>query len=1149
MMEFNREGMYALALRTLGSNDHITPENILLAYARLLSIDGKKLDVLAKNIKSDDITAAYLWFACDYDIDKVRSYLPRIIMWLPKDYDGEAFKRALDDVDKSNSLEVLDKAVERCIVPFKSLFSLGSKEDNIKEYLEMIKSKEWIDDDFDGVKREQKSAQGWEIFGPSIDSEKLGSAKDLDSIEQLSEKYSGLMLRLLEKVKGQDRAVLKFVQGYNQGELFRNNEKRNRPRSYYFFFGPPGVGKTFLAEEAAKTLGIPCKVFNMSEYASRYDCDRLIGFDPGYKNARDGELTSFVAAHKRCFLVFDEIEKAHITIIRLFLQILGTGNLLSAYTKKTVSFADTVIVFTSNVGRELYEDGNIVLSEIPEKVLIDAVKSETMPNQDVPVLPPEICSRIASGNVVVFDHLLVKHLVEIIDTKYQSFVDLMQKEYGIDVSYAKELPLLFLLNRGASIDARVAANKGEDFLKDEFFEFTRQYVKEQAEAEIKRLDFVINWDNIDKELEILFKPNKKQSVLVLADPNYNIQDYIDKSKCVVYQVNTLEEAEKALGNELTAVLIDPFCGALDSNNDILSISDYNTLGIKFFHELKQKKINIPVYILETSNEFVDVDRKTFIMEGARGYIPFIKEKLAGGRESSFGRMFMQTMTDLYTEAAIKDFTQRGWIITYNTRQNIIDGKGTYSIEFYDLKKRMAVDMDGRGAVLSEAERPNVKFSDIIGAEEAKKELQYFVEYLKHPRSFVAKRSSKRLPKGVLLYGPPGTGKTMLAKAMAGESDIMFFQATAASFKDKYTGESEANIRKLFTKARKYAPAIVFIDEIDAIGKQRTGLETTATIESMLNTLLTEMDGFSSNPVEKPVFVLAATNFGVGRDNDNMKSLDSALIRRFDNIIYVDLPNEEERKKYLKLMLSQKPEAQVSEATIQNIAERTPRVSLAVLQNVVGLAERNSERLGRALTDDDLLQALEDYTHGQKREQSYSYYREVACHEVGHALLSYLSGDKPSYISIEARANFGGYMQQHANQENKPNYTKDELLGIIRTCMGGRAAERVFFGTEIGLNTGASSDLKKATDWAFKIVCGLGMEFNNLVVLDRKEVMQSPVAADYLQKVNNILLDQMKEAEAIILQKKIVVERIVAELLKKNYLTGEEFDNLMKRYNN
>ena len=402
----------------------------------------------------------------------------------------------------------------------------------------------------------------------------------------------------------------------------------------------------------------------------------------------------------------------------------------------------------------------------------------------------------------------------------------------------------------------------------------------------------------------------------------------------------------------------------------------------------------------------------------------------------------------------------------------------------------------------------------------------------------------RAPKGVLLYGPPGTGKTMLARAMAGESDVTFLQTSATEFQNKYVGESEANIRRIFSKAKKYAPSIIFIDEIDAIGKKRTGDSNTASTESMLNALLTEMDGFVTADSSKPVFVLAATNYGVGAESDGISSLDEALIRRFDNKIYVDLPKESERKQYILLMLKKKNITTVSEETAQSIAERTTGQSLAILQNVIELAQRNATKEGRPVFDDDMLTALEEYIYGEKKDHTPEYYKEVAIHETGHAFVAYLSGNKPSYITIESRGSFGGYMQ-HANQEEVTGYTREDILGRIRTALAGRAAEEVFYGKAKSLNTGASSDLKNATQWAWRMLCTYGMEEEQLVVLDKSEVLNSPMAAEYVAKINEILKTEMKNTIEIISTSKDKIQSIADVLVKENRLTGVQFEELMK----
>ena len=305
-----------------------------------------------------------------------------------------------------------------------------------------------------------------------------------------------------------------------------------------------------------------------------------------------------------------------------------------------------------------------------------------------------------------------------------------------------------------------------------------------------------------------------------------------------------------------------------------------------------------------------------------------------------------------------------------------------------------------------------------------------------------------------------------------------------------------------------------------------------------------MDGFHGADSNKPVFVLAATNKMVRGENGESASLDEALLRRFNNKIYVAPPKESEREQYILRMLARKNITTVSKEAAHSIAERTTGKSLAYLKNVFEDAFNNAIRQSKTMTDDDLLTALEEQDYGEKREHTPDYYKRVAIHETGHAYVSYISGDKPSYITIESRGDYGGYMR-YADQEDVTDYTREELLARIRTSLAGRGAEQVFYGRAKSLNTGASSDLQHATDLAFRITCEFGMEDDQLIILKKEEVLQSALAGEYTAKVNEILKAEMKNAIETIENAKDKIQRIADVLVKENRLTGKQFEELME----
>lgn len=1121
--------LHEKAMQSCKNYPQDNPVVVLFAYSKLLAMGEDSISLILDDQEIENLESIRSFFEKrNIDYKLIKTGAPLIIPF--SDIFRTKFNELLKDVKDSEDTphRVVEVALQSLPPSFTTAFHSGNGIDDVISYQKELKEDE--DSKLDALILESIGLSE----DPSDDDNDEDIEKDRQSFSSFSERYRLLNKAILDVVKGQEQAVLKFVRGCFQGELFWEREGKNTPVAYFFFFGPPGVGKTLLAETAAGNMSRPSRVFNMSEYSADASYEQLVGFSSTYKNSQKGILTEFVQKNPNAILVFDEIEKAHISVIRLFLQILGSGNLTDAYTQKTVSFSNTIVIFTSNVGKDLYADRSVKLSNLPERVIIDAISSEKN-SQGEPVLPPEICSRIAAGNMIIFDHLSVRQLSGMVNANFKKVASLMENEYGCKLSYNPALPMLFLHNRGGAIDARIATNQSENFLKNELFELTRQLDNTEG-YDIRSIHFDIEFDGISDELMRLFENRDKTEVLVLASDKVKRCFKTSDDKYTIYHAKTIDEAKSYLNHDISAVFIDPGFGASKASESILSISDYSTDGNALLRELVRIQSDIPVFILEVDKEFSEVDRRTYVQEGADDTISLLLSD-----SETFSKEFIQIMEELYMEKENMSFSQKGWVIDFGTKQVISKDEGEADIYFYDLRKTMAIDMESRDSVLKETERPKVRFEDVIGAKSAKEELAYFVDYLKNPKQFLVEGGKP--PKGVLLYGPPGTGKTMLAKAMAGECDVTFIQTSAAKFKNPYVGVSEENIRKLFKKARRYAPSIVFIDEIDAIGKKRMGGLDSSTTESMLNALLTEMDGFATNS-KKPVFVLAATNYGVTGESDGISALDEALVRRFDNKIYVDLPTEEERKLYIDKIVESKNLASVSEQVRNNIAERTTGQSLAIIQNVVDLAFRNAVKEHKSVTDDTLLTALEEYLYGEKKERDADYYRKVAIHEVGHAYVSYLAGDKPSYITIESRGNFGGYMQ-HSNQEDVPEYTKDELIGRIRTCLAGRAAESVFFGKEKSLNTGASSDLDNATDIAWKIVCSYGMENDQLIVLKKNDVLNSSLAGDYVAKVNEILRTEMMNTVKIIEEGKDKIQLIANMLVKENKLTGKEFEELMK----
>ncbi|MGN0812257.1 MAG: AAA family ATPase [Candidatus Coproplasma sp.] len=977
-----------------------------------------------------------------------------------------------------------------------------------------------------------------ELFGIVEEDEKPkenNENKEKPTMSEVMDRVEKVRTVLSENIFGQDHAIASFVSGFFQAELTATVfEDRDKPRATFLFAGPPGVGKTYLSELAAKALGLPFKRFDMSEYNHKEASLEFCGSDKVYKNGAKGNVTSFVEENPHCVLLFDEIEKAHISVIYLFLQMLDAGRLRDNYTDEEVSFKDAIIILTTNAGKRLYEDESVNLVSTPKKTILKALGAEVNPETNAPLFPTAICSRFASGNVVMFNRMQGDFLLRIAEGEMKKQCRAIGDSMGVNVTFDNTIPYAVLFGEGGKADARTIKAKSVKFIYDEVYELLRLLKSDGNFSRVSALESV-NFTlspSQDSDVCALFKNKGKTSVLVFADKGKAAALGKKLTGVNLLNADNIREAKELIDtNDVTLALCDITYNTRGFG-EMLNREDLHSMGMDFFDYLTSRT-NIPVYILQAEEDkFSDEEIQSLTTAGASG----VFDEAWSVTET---RQFIKQISlAAHLKKSMSSLARANKVLSFGTVQTVKNNGKEATISLYDLKLVTAVDAEDNEGMLNDVSRPSVRFDDVIGAKDAKGELKYFIDYLKDPVKYV-KRGIKA-PKGILLYGPPGTGKTLLAKAMAGESNVTFIRAEGNQFLKRYVGQGVESVHKLFATARKYAPSILFIDEIDAIAKNRqSSLEASGS--DVLTAFLTEMDGFSTDK-DRPVFVLAATNFSV--DKDGPRSLDPALLRRFDRRIYIDLPDREERTQFIDLRISKIKNHCITRDAVENLALRSTGASLAELDSVFELALRNVIKSDDGkLSDKVLEEAFETFSNGEVKKWDESELLRTARHEAGHAVVCRASGEKPSYLTIVARADHGGYMQ-HGDNEKKATYTRQELLARVRTALGGRAAEVVYYGEEDGLSSGASGDLQTATAIMQAMICNYGMEIG-LCALDFASITGSDYYSRIIMRTNERLNEEFANAKAIIERNKKAVDRLVEELMSKNALKGSEIEEILK----
>lgn len=912
-------------------------------------------------------------------------------------------------------------------------------------------------------------------------------AADYTLIEELDEK--------LADIQGQAYAV-QAVKEY----LFGINSRENARGvgGLMVFLGPPAVGKSTMAEKIAEALHRPFLRLDMSGYNDHEIglCD-LFGVNKSYKAAARGGLTSFVEENPVSVIMLDEFEKAHGNVLNRFLQIFDRGEAHDLFSERNVSFRNVIIIVTMNLGKQLYDRSLTTynLSDTPQATIIQALRTEMNPQTQMPYLSNALISRLSTGKIILFNKLRPEIMHRIVVQEIGKTEVYYREKYGLQLQVDKDtLAKLVILGIGEQADVRsLVKSVRELFARG----LVRMMEKSRAEKQVfTTLRCEVDFDGESPEAREVFHSRNKMRILVCCKSAHKklFRQY-DSDEVEILFTKKGELPERLAGEDIAMAILD-------------FEEEESSFSLGLFKALREREV-IPVYVYGTKTKsdaslvyYLDHGAMDTFRGTAKQLAEWVGEILSGGELSNIAQTLFRANKVVSFETFYSFEEPRIAILRLSQIDIVL--------------AREAADID---TFVGGRQIPNVHFDDIYGARDAKVEMRRIIEYLKNQRKYL--RNGLRPPRGILLEGDPGTGKTMLAKAFACEAGLPFIHKNASEFKQKWLGEGARLVRELFAAARRYAPAIVFIDEIDAIAKSRETTINEGGTEA-LNAFLSEMDGFF-NDSAAPVFLIAATNFNFKKGET---LLDPALLRRFDRKIHIELPDLETRKQYLADRIAKYPN-EVTLRLIENLAKRSIGWSLGELDNVIqnAIREACSGEEG-PITDALLNEAFERYTDGETKQRNEREMRRTAIHEAGHAVVAASLGFMPSYATIGARGGYGGYV--YYGNENATVLSREECLNRIAITMAGRAAEIVLCG-EGGMTTGASGDLKSATELATDMICEFGMDEEYPIYIDRAKCLETPWI---LQRITAIIKSQGDRARSIIEANQEKVTAVTEALLEK-----------------
>ena len=954
------------------------------------------------------------------------------------------------------------------------------------------------------------------------------------------ERSDKMKLLLNDRVVGQNLAVSELCDEYSKSVLRDNSG----PRGILTLMGEPGTGKTFLAETFAKTLSdiegesYNFLQFNMEQYSADKDSSALFGTGHFYHQPALGALTDPVRNFPKVVILFDEIEKAHYTVVQSLLSLLDRGATKDSTSLKPIDFTQAFILFTTNLGNEFLKErreSQQVIGSLNQSSLAPLLSKKPEQGKHSQ-LSPEFVSRLSKGRFLVFEPLMPNHLIDIYRKSWERQGKNVLTESIPMPAATIEVSTLYVLTRIPDFSARLAVSAAERDLVSCFkslieFDKAQDQATNRAYTDARFSDV----DNLLKDWMVARNLNTPLRILVVDDDDVTLE-------ALENGLNTpdipLELVKASHGSQLShGELTEPFDIILIDlfiQND--SLQRYITTAFTEIQKLKNSQPEALIFGFCRNPRQSIHSRK--VLEGAQ-HLEGV-QAIYTYDDSNIETLLNPVRNKIklsYYSRLVRAFHRERKRLSFQWQ--VSSPSKTLCLSPALVHHETIMKPGNEGGMQGLDEIPDLCLKDVVGNERGVYQIQKALGWLKN--SGRVGKFGFRPPSGYLLAGPPGTGKTFLAKAAAGECGLPFFSVNSAELLSDTRGTGEARLRTLFRNARELAPSIIFLDEIDSIAIQRN---ESGSYRGLINTLLSEMDGFSSHT--RPVLVLAATNYP--------EILDSALKRpgRLDEIIVCDLPNTQARRVMIQRGLS-KLKISPDEERMEVLIQRTQGASAAAIESAIRQAVYLADSQDRDPTAEDLNASFQQSIYGVVRKDLKLANAEkwsVACHEAGHALAIHhrFPTHRIDYISIQPRTDslgFVSFRQDSTNAQGSLSKTRPEVEAELDIALAGREAEKLMLGVQ-GMSTGATHDLHRANSLVRQVIMQSGLDEEIGTLFLTNDILHSDpiLASQFIKRTRTWLSESEARVGTLLSQNKETLNSLVEYLYKYESVEGSKFVEIM-----